>query len=564
MVIFSLFLSHQEARRKTLFLLFRLLFYCFVTLFEKSIFMANETSNIRWLVFMTDVLLTVLSGWIAFQLRFSFTVPTPWTPRIYPIIVWMSLSQTIFFLIFRTYRSPLILVEFEDIQKFIKALIAGIVFISVINVIYKYVISNSYQRLIPHSILVIGHFTTIFFVICSRIVFRNVYQYFYPHTLLKKITLNADFWEEKAELLLGRKPITMKNPELNRQLSGKTVLVTGAGGSIGRVLSQSIAFYPVKKLILLDQAESALYDIEMLLSRLYPEKNIEIVIADIRNGDRIETLFEKHRPDIVYHVAAYKHVPMMERNPLESVETNVLGTQTLADLSVKYGAEKFVFVSTDKAVNPTSIMGATKRLAEMYVQSLDTHGQGKSTRFITTRFGNVLGSDGSVFLLFQKQIAESGPVTVTHKDVTRYFMSIAEAGQLVLEAGAMGKGGEIFLFDMGEPVLIYDLAKKMVDIAELESGKTIAIKIIGLRPGEKCYEELLYDKERVQPTNHPKIKIAKVAEYPYLEVREIVQTIQKLARNQAVMEMIKQIKTVIPEYISNNSVFEVLDKKEER
>lgn len=523
--------------------------------------MSNETSNIRWLVFITDVLLTVLSGWIAFQLRFSFTVPTPWTPKMYPIIFWMTLNQTLFFLIFRTYRSPLILVEFEDIQKFIKALIAGIFFISVINFVYKYGISPNYQRLVPHSILIIGHFTTIFFIICSRIVFRSTYQYLYPNTLLKKITLSAEFWEEKADSLLGRTPIVLENKALAHQLSGKTVLVTGAGGSIGRVLCRMLAFYPIRKLILCDQAESALYDIEMALQRKHPDTQVEIVIADIRNESRMEILFETHCPDIIYHTAAYKHVPLMEKNPLESIETNVLGTQTLADLSVKYGAEKFIFISTDKAVNPTSIMGATKRLAEMYVQSLNT-AQDK-TRFITTRFGNVLGSDGSVFLLFQKQIAEESPITVTHKEVTRYFMSIAEACQLVLEAGVMGKGGEVFLFDMGKPVQIYDLAVKMVDIAELESGKNIPISIIGLRPGEKLYEELLYNQEISLPTHHPKIKIGKVKEYSHKKLLPEFHQIRKLIQAQKTMEVVQVMKALIPEYISNNSIFETLDKKSE-
>lgn len=523
--------------------------------------MANETSNIRWLVFITDVLLTVLSGWIAFQLRFSFTVPTPWTPKMYPIIFWMTASQTLFFLIFKTYRSPLILIEFEDIQKFIKALIAGIFCISVINFVYKYGISPNYQRLIPHSILLIGYFTTIFFIICSRILFRSVYQYLYPNTLLKKITLSPDFWEEKANALLGRMPIVLENEALAHQLRGKTILITGAGGSIGRVLCRMLAFYPVRKLIISDQAESALYDIEMALQRMYPHTEIEIIIADIRNESRMESLFETYRPDIVYHAAAYKHVPLMEKNPLESIETNVLGTQILADFSVKYGVEKFIFISTDKAVNPTSIMGATKRLAEMYVQSLNTSQQ--KTRFIITRFGNVLGSDGSVFLLFQKQIAEESPVTVTHMEVTRYFMSIPEACLLVMEAGVMGKGGEVFLFDMGKPVRIYDLALKMVDIAGLESGKNIPVKIIGLRPGEKLYEELLYNQEVSLPTHHPKIKIGKVKEYSHETLLPAFYQIRNCIYEQKTLEVVQMMKTLIPEYISNNSVFEVLDKKKE-
>lgn len=519
--------------------------------------MSNETNQIRWVVFVTDVILAVLAGWIAFQLRFSFTVPTPWTPQMYPVIFSMTVSQTLFFMLFKTFRSPLLLIEFEDIQKFIKALLASLLSISVLNYVYKYGISPDYQRLIPHSILIIGHFTTIFFIICSRIIFRSLYQYFYPNTLLKKITLDTDFWDKKADDLLNRQQIHLKK-EFDI-LNGKTVLVTGAGGSIGRVLSRMLASYPLKKLILLDQAESALYDIEMLLWRHFPDKNIEIICTDVRNETRIEQIFATYQPEVVYHAAAYKHVPMMEKYPIEAVEVNTVATRQLADLSVKYGVERFLFVSTDKAVNPTSIMGATKRLAEMYVQALDSYQGGKGTRFITTRFGNVLGSDGSVFLLFQKQIAEGGPVTVTSKDITRYFMSIQEACLLVLEASNMGKGGEVYLFDMGKPVNIYELAQKMIDIAELEYGKVIPITIIGLRPGEKLYEELLYSGEIALQTHHPKIQIGKVREYPLQELIPALNEIKKLTMEQEVIPIVQKLKSLIPEYVSNNSVFESLD-----
>ncbi|MGB0882979.1 MAG: polysaccharide biosynthesis protein, partial [Vicingaceae bacterium] len=316
----------------------------------------------------------------------------------------------------------------------------------------------------------------------------------------------------KIEELLERDPISLNIDAIKNQNTSKTVLVSGAAGSIGsEIVRQLINFNP-KRIILLDQAESPLYEMEMALKDNNAKLDCEIVIGDIRNVERMENLFQTLNPDIVYHAAAYKHVPMMEYNPSEAVFTNVLGTKNMADLAVKYNVEKFVMVSTDKAVNPTNVMGASKRIAEIYTQSL---GMTSKTKFVTTRFGNVLGSNGSVIPRFRKQIEEGGPITITHPDITRFFMTIPEACQLVLEAGAQGKGGEIFIFDMGKSVKIQDLAKKMVKLSGLTLDKDIKIIFTGLRAGEKLYEELLANEENTLPTHHKQIMIAKVKEYDF-------------------------------------------------
>ncbi len=361
----------------------------------------------------------------------------------------------------------------------------------------------------------------------------------------------------KIEDLLERDPIRLDTDLLKAQLTNKTLLITGAAGSIGsEIVRQVLAFKP-KYVILLDQAESPLYDLELEISEKFHWKNFEVVIADIRQSDRMERVIAYFKPDVVFHAAAYKHVPVMENNPSEAILTNVQGTKILADLAVKYNVGKFVLVSTDKAVNPTSIMGATKRIAEIYCQSLNQKGK---TRFITTRFGNVLDSNGSVIPRFKKQIEEGGPVTVTHPDVTRFFMTIPEACQLVLEAGAIGNGGEIYIFDMGQSVRIADLAKKMVKLSGLTVGKDIQINFTGLRPGEKMNEELLADKETTLPTHHEKIMIAKVRQYPFAEIEyEIISLIElfKTQNNEAIVHKMKQI---VPEYQSANSIYEKLDK----
>lgn len=360
----------------------------------------------------------------------------------------------------------------------------------------------------------------------------------------------------QIEELLERDPIQLDKDNIQKQLSGKTILVTGAAGSIGsEIVRQVIRFHP-QKIILLDQAESPLYEMEMELFDKYKEQSYEIVMGDIRNKERMENVFKTFQPQIVFHAAAYKHVPMMENNPSESIFTNVSGTKNLADLSVQYHAEKFVMISTDKAVNPTNVMGASKRIAEIYAQSL---GKKSTTKFITTRFGNVLGSNGSVIPRFRQQIENGGPVTITHPDITRFFMTIPEACQLVLEAGAMGSGGEIFIFDMGDSVKILDLAKKMIKLSGLTLDKDIRIVYTGLRPGEKLYEELLADQENTIATHHKQILIAKVKEYDFEHVSASITELIDLFSKQNNQSIVKKMKELVPEFKSNNSIYEKLD-----
>jgi FlaA1/EpsC-like NDP-sugar epimerase len=359
----------------------------------------------------------------------------------------------------------------------------------------------------------------------------------------------------RIEDLLGRSPITLDLNHLREDIGGKIILVTGAAGSIGSGLVQQIAYHHPKKLLLFDQAESPMHDLELTVRKTYPQLSIEVIIGDICLAERVEKVFLDFKPQFIFHAAAYKHVPLMENNVHEAFRNNVLGTASLADMAVKFNVDKFVFVSTDKAVNPTNVMGATKRLAEIYVQSISEHGK---TRFMTTRFGNVLGSNGSVIPLFEKQIAEGGPITVTDERITRFFMTIPEACQLVLEAGTMGKGGEIFVFDMGESVKIVDLARKMIALKGMKEGKDIQIQISGLRPGEKLYEEVLANEENTLPTHHPKILIAKTRETQQKQIKALKELLL-VYPNLSEMELVSTIKVLIPEYISNHSKFQTLD-----
>lgn len=361
----------------------------------------------------------------------------------------------------------------------------------------------------------------------------------------------------KIEDLLGRKIIKLDDGNVSNQLQGKVVLVTGAAGSIGSGLMRQIAGYNPKVLIALDQAESPMYELEIELRRDFPDLNLEVVIGDIRRYNRMDNLFGHFKPEVVFHAAAYKHVPLMEMNPTEAVLTNVLGSKNLVDLSIAHGVGTFVLISTDKAVNPTNVMGSSKRVAEIYAQSNNSKG---GTNFITTRFGNVLGSNGSVIPLFKKQIEEGGPITVTHAEVTRYFMTIPEACQLVLEAGALGKGGEIFVFDMGKSVKIIDLAKQMIKLSGLELDKDINIEISGLRPGEKLYEELLNSAENTVKTHHPQIMVAKVRKYDLDNIKKEISELIALFDSQDNDEIVKKIKLIVPEFKSNNSEFSKFDK----
>lgn len=383
----------------------------------------------------------------------------------------------------------------------------------------------------------------------------------------------------KIEDLLSREPILISNKKIHSELSGKRILITGAAGSIGsEIVRQTLKFDPAM-LILCDQSESPLYEIGLEIEEIKPTCDVKLFIADVRNYKRMRALFKEFKPEIIFHAAAYKHVPLMEDNPAEAIQTNVGGTKNLADLAVYFDADKFVMISTDKAVNPTNIMGASKRIAEIYIQSLNdaiTHGNdylnsvdslhsyaptSANTKFITTRFGNVLGSNGSVIPRFKAQIKKGGPVTVTHPEITRYFMTIPEAVQLVLEAGVTAQGGKIFVFDMGEPVKISDMAKKMIKLAGFIPGTEIEIVYTGLRPGEKLYEELLNIEEHTQPTHHEKIKVANVRTYDYKDVAADVEQLLLLVQKDDEVEIVKKMKKMVPEYLSNNSSYEKLDKQ---
>ena len=364
----------------------------------------------------------------------------------------------------------------------------------------------------------------------------------------------------RIEQLLERDPIKLNQGQLDKQITGKRVLVTGGAGSIGSEIVRQVLNFNPATIIVCDQAETPLHELELELKATNKNTKLVFFLGDVRNKTRMMELFESFRPQIIYHAAAYKHVPMMELSPAEALLTNVGGTRLIADLSLQFKAQRFVMVSTDKAVNPTNVMGASKRLAEIYVQSLSKR-EGIETRFITTRFGNVLGSNGSVVLRFKDQIAKGGPVTVTHPNIIRYFMTIPEASQLVLEAGSMGEGGEIFVFDMGKPVPIVDLARKMIRLSGLVPNIDIEIKYTGLRPGEKLYEELLSDAENTVPTHHDKILIAKIREEKIEGLETHFEELFTYAGQAGQsMAMVSKMKELVPEFVSNNSVFEQLDQ----
>lgn len=360
----------------------------------------------------------------------------------------------------------------------------------------------------------------------------------------------------KIEDLLGRDEIKLSVEQVKKDLNNKVVLISGAAGSIGSEIVRQVSAFNPRLLVLVDQAESPLFQLELDISAKFNNIQYRYILADVTDGSRMRSIFQSYKPDSVFHAAAYKHVPMMEKNPMEAIRVNVLGTRSMANLAVEFDVKKFVMISTDKAVNPTNVMGASKRFAEIYVQSLN---KSSSTQFITTRFGNVLGSNGSVIPLFEKQIAKGGPITVTHPDITRFFMTIPEACRLVLEAGSMGNGGEIFVFDMGESVKIVNLAKKMIRLSGLELGKDIQIQYSGLRPGEKLFEELLNKEENTKPTHHKKILIANIKAYEKENVDRHIKEFKEALVGQDSFELVRLLKSIIPEYKSENSEFSSLD-----
>ena len=376
---------------------------------------------------------------------------------------------------------------------------------------------------------------------------------------LRDSDLGGSIRNLQIEDLLNRKPIKIENEEVKSRHYGKNVLVTGGAGSIGSEIIRQVAQFTPSLIVVLDQAETPLYDIELEMKEKFPHIRFKFVLADVSNIHRIEPLFQTYNFSMVYHAAAYKHVPLVEDNPNEAIRVNVLGSKNIAVLSSRYKVNRFVMISTDKAVNPTNVMGASKRAAELFVQSLQ-HAEGNTTKFITTRFGNVLGSNGSVIPHFKKQIEAGGPVTITHPDIVRYFMTIPEACELVLQAGTMGQGGEIFVFDMGEPVKILDLARRMIKLSGFEPNIDIKIIYTGLRPGEKLYEELLSDNAKTLPTHNEKIMVSKDPTMSFSEIERLVNQITEASVMQEKVEVVKILKLIVPEFISNNSIYEVLDK----
>jgi len=612
----------------------------------------------RWIIFLIDTFLVMASLFLAYMLRFEFTIPdVEIGPLIFAFPIYMMIRISSF-LIGRTYAGIIRYTGTEDSIRILKVVIGGSLLFALFNPLKFYFWDGAY--FLPFSIVIIDALLASILLIVFRIAVKLLYieirnprserkhviiygageagvitkrtldrdggtkyrvmafvdddpkkkgkrvegvgiyhtgdltdllrtdkienliisiQHPKPENRRKVIEacLDAEVqvlnvppvnrWingelsfnqirDVKIEDLLGREVIKLSDGRVEETITGKTVLVTGAAGSIGSGLVRQIANYQPKLIVAFDQAESPIYELETEIRSTYPELKMETVIGDVCREERVRNLFETFRPNIVFHAAAYKHVPLMELNPSEAVLTNVFGTRIMVDLAVEFETETFVLISTDKAVNPTNVMGGSKRIAEIYAQS--SQGRGK-TKFVTTRFGNVLGSSGSVIPLFKKQIENGGPVTVTHPEVTRYFMTIPEACQLVLEAGAFGNGGEIFVFDMGESVKIIDLAHQMIRLGGFEPEKDIKVQITGLRPGEKLFEELLNNEENTLPTHHPQIKIAKVRTYPFEEVQHRISYLIELFDQQNNDLLVREMKSIVPEFKSNNSEFSKFD-----
>lgn len=619
----------------------------------------------RWVIVVLDLSIIAFSAFIAYVLRFNFSVSDLIKYDFEQGVAFYTLCGGVAILLSGSYRGIIRYTGIQDGGRIFFMLLINLVLVSSSNLIYYY---NTGHNLVPYSVVLIGFLSSFLFLFNYRLLVKYIFAY-YKNALAKRnnvmiygagqsgmitkevidssetmrvvgfleddnnkagkalggtpiyfnrnkagidelltglnvselvITVKDLPYERKSEIvdaclrnqvkvrtippierwvkgelslnqikdvniedLLGRESIRLSNEHISRELAGKVICVTGAAGSIGREIVFQVLNYQPLKVILIDQNESALYELERELHNHRMGIALFPYLADITNQQRINSIFQDHKPHIVFHAAAYKHVPVMESNPSEAIHCNILGTKTLADLSVTYKVEKFVMISTDKAVNPTNVMGCSKRISEIYVQSLNNHldkSGSRHTLFVTTRFGNVLGSNGSVIPLFKKQIQIGGPVTVTHPEITRYFMTIPEACQLVLEAGAMGKGGEIFIFDMGNSIRIADLAKKMIQLSGFEPDKDIEIIYTGLREGEKLYEELLGDKENSIATHHPKIMKAKVSEHAYHEANNYIELFWDLVNDRNELKMVALMKELVPEFKSNYSRYEVLDQ----
>ena len=604
----------------------------------------GEKTTPRWLIFIADVIITVIGVVLAYLLRFNFRIPKEYQSQmIFSMIIFLNV-RIAFFSIYKVYAHIIRYTSLHDVRRIFVTVSLGTLAIFLISYIGR---TTQAYPVIPFSVIAIEFFISLYFMSNLRILAKYIYMLLFNYELTSKKALifgsrelavlakealelhptkkykvtgfidtpksskknklmgltiydirelknliakhsithvifakrditvkekeyiagicmqqdikimtvpdswlegdlnNSEIKEVKIEDVLNREPINLNKEHIKGSIMGKTVLITGAAGSIGSEIVRQVISYSPMKVVLVDQAETPLYDIELDIKERYNYANVDIVLADIVNQERMDKIFELSKPDIVYHAAAYKHVPMMENNPTEAIKNNVFGSRILADLSHKHKVKKFVMVSTDKAVNPTGIMGATKRIAEMYTQSLNDI---SDTSFITTRFGNVLYSNGSVIPRFLKQIQEGGPVT-----------TIPEACQLVLEASIMGKGGEIFLFDMGQAIKILDLAKNLIRFTGHVVDADIKIKFTGLRPGEKLYEELLLESEANKPTHHPKIKIAEVCKFDFLEIRERIDAFHDPLKQQNILRIVKLMKEMVPTYKSKNSVFEKLD-----
>ncbi|MFO7863684.1 MAG: nucleoside-diphosphate sugar epimerase/dehydratase [Salinivirgaceae bacterium] len=621
-------------------------------------FLKSNKYTPRWIIFLLDISISVLSVLMAFMIRFGFFLPERRWEEFYEVLPFVVLVRAITFFIFKSYSGVIRYTSAKDAERVVLVVSVGTLAFVLSNYISYFFVNGKY--IIPFSIVIIDLLTTSFVMVSMRFIIKSLYhevmnprnrrtnviilgadesgaitkrtidrvpglgkrvvafidndktrigkkleevrihpieelsallekhavseliitktqigvdekndvvQKCIEHDVAVKRIPDSSRWINgdlsynqikniRIEELLERPPIQLSNKAIRKDIVGKVLLITGAAGSIGSGLVRELVKYQPKKIILFDQAESPLYDLELELLEKLHFYNFESVLSDVTNYGKLKQVFDQYRPAIVYHAAAYKHVPMMEQNPAEAISTNVGGTVNLARLANEFGVDKFVMVSTDKAVNPTNIMGASKRIAEIFIQSFNNNAK---TSFVTTRFGNVLGSNGSVIPRFKKQIKEGGPITITHSDVTRYFMTIPEACQLVLEASIMGEGGEIFLFDMGKSVRITDLAHKMVKISGLEVGKDIQIIFTGLRPGEKLHEELLTAKENTLPTYHEKIMKARVQHHEFSNIEPKIKELIQLAINADQFELVKYMKLIVPEFKSENSVFVRLD-----